>query len=398
MEKRNIQSQWKSLIDNLDLRQVNAISQSIQNSLELAISDAEKENQNILEKLNGDNNLVELHKLIIKRKTNFLKSKTSDYSILHKSYGSFLRSMYGDDSEKTSKVTLLFFMIFKIDLLFDFEDFNRQIKEEVYSYKKDEILYLSCINIIDYFNHNIKTRIKLPLIDNFEINSYQELYLQKNDISSEYDALVKIYNKEVTNLSEEKCSISEKLNDKIWELEKKIRSLDSNIYGLKYENREIKSDLKFCRNYSEILRKKVIEKDYLLNPQFVNLYWGDNYPALKVLFDFLQKNRIYQSSWSYFAQQMSIGDLSIIQFYTGNYNKREIGYMFSKMKPFFTNEFKNSQKRFLIFIQRKFAVDEIFIDDNFCKNNIRTYNKSKDVIKPKHEIDFLCANIASRYF
>jgi hypothetical protein len=289
-------------------------------------------------------------------------------------------------------------MIFKIDLLFDFEDFNRQIKEEVYSYKKDEILYLSCINIIDYFNHNIKTRIKLPLIDNFEINSYQELYLQKNDISSEYDALVKIYNKEVTNLSEEKCSISEKLNDKIWELEKKIRSLDSNIYGLKYENREIKSDLKFCRNYSEILRKKVIEKDYLLNPQFVNLYWGDNYPALKVLFDFLQKNRIYQSSWSYFAQQMSIGDLSIIQFYTGNYNKREIGYMFSKMKPFFTNEFKNSQKRFLIFIQRKFAVDEIFIDDNFCKNNIRTYNKSKDVIKPKHEIDFLCANIASRYF
>jgi hypothetical protein len=398
MEKRNIQSQWKSLIDNLDLRQVNAISQSIQNSLELAISDAEKENQNILEKLNGDNNLVELHKLIIKRKTNFLKSKTSDYSILHKSYGSFLRTMYGDDSEKTSKVTLLFFMIFKIDLLFDFEDFNRQIKEEVYSYKKDEILYLSCINIIDYFNHNIKTRIKLPLIDNFEINSYQELYLQKNDISSEYDALVKIYNKEVTNLSEEKCSISEKLNDKIWELEKKIRSLDSNIYGLKYENREIKSDLKFCRNYSEILRKKVIEKDYLLNPQFVNLYWGDNYPALKVLFDFLQKNRIYQSSWSYFAQQMSIGDLSIIQFYTGNYNKREIGYMFSKMKPFFTNEFKNSQKRFLIFIQRKFAVDEIFIDDNFCKNNIRTYNKSKDVIKPKHEIDFLCANIASRYF
>jgi hypothetical protein len=398
MEKRNIQSQWKSLIDNLDLRQVNAISQSIQNSLELAISDAEKENQNILEKLNGDNNLVELHKLIIKRKTNFLKSKTSDYSILHKSYGSFLRSMYDDDSEKTSKVTLLFFMIFKIDLLFDFEDFNRQIKEEVYSYKKDEILYLSCINIIDYFNHNIKTRIKLPLIDNFEINSYQELYLQKNDISSEYDALVKIYNKEVTNLSEEKCSISEKLNDKIWELEKKIRSLDSNIYGLKYENREIKSDLKFCRNYSEILRKKVIEKDYLLNPQFVNLYWGDNYPALKVLFDFLQKNRIYQSSWSYFAQQMSIGDLSIIQFYTGNYNKREIGYMFSKMKPFFTNEFKNSQKRFLIFIQRKFAVDEIFIDDNFCKNNIRTYNKSKDVIKPKHEIDFLCANIASRYF
>ena len=95
---------------------------------------------------------------------------------------------------------------------------------------------------------------------------------------------------------------------------------------------------------------------------------------------------------------MSIGDLSVIPFYTGNYNKREIGYMFSKIKPFFTNEFKNTQKRFLIFIQRKFAIDETFIDENFCKNNIRPYNKSKDVIKPKQEIDFLCSYTAFHQF
>jgi hypothetical protein len=398
MEKRNIQSQWLSLIDKLDLNQVNVIRQSIERSLKLAEVDAEKESKNTIEIIKKNNDLNQLYKFIIECKVNFLKSKTSDYSILHKSYGSFLRRMNGDDSEKVAKVTLLFFIIFKIDLLFDFENFNRQITEEVYNYKKYEILYLSCINLIDYFNNDLNIPIKFPSIDNFEINSYQELYLQKNDISVKFDELVKLFDEKVTNLIEEKFSVSEKLNGKIFELEKKLSLLDSNIYDLKCENSEMKLNLKFCRNYSEILKKKVTEKDYILNPQFVNLYWGDNYPALKVLFDFLQKNIIYQNSWSYFAQQMSIGDVSVIQFYTGNYNKREIGYIFYKMKPFFSSEFKNTQKRFLIFIRKKFAVDETFIDDNFCKNNIRSYNKSKDVIKPKHEIDFLCANIASRYF
>jgi hypothetical protein len=398
MEKRNIQSQWLSLIDKLDLNQVNVIRQSIERSLKLAEVDAEKESKNTIEIIKKNNDLNQLYKFIIECKVNFLKSKTSDYSILHKSYGSFLRRMNGDDSEKVAKVTLLFFIIFKIDLLFDFENFNRQITEEVYNYKKYEILYLSCINLIDYFNNDLNIPIKFPSIDNFEINSYQELYLQKNDISVKFDELVKLFDEKVTNLIEEKFSVSEKLNGKIFELEKKLSLLDSNIYDLKCENSEIKLNLKFCRNYSEILKKKVTEKDYILNPQFVNLYWGDNYPALKVLFDFLQKNIIYQNSWSYFAQQMSIGDVSVIQFYTGNYNKREIGYIFYKIKPFFSSEFKNTQKRFLIFIRKKFALDETFIDDNFCKNNIRSYNKSKDVIKPKHEIDFLCANIASRYF
>jgi hypothetical protein len=391
MGKINIQSQWNGLIDKLDLQQVNILSQSIERSLKLAIVDAEKENQNAIEIIKKENDINQLYKLIIERKAHFLKSKTSNYSILHKSYGRFLRRMDVDDSDKVAKVALLFFIIFKKDIFFDFEDFNKQITEEVYNYKKNEMLYLLCINIIDYFNNDINNTIKFPQIDDFEINSYQELYLQWNDISIEYGQLVKKYNYEVTNLIEEKFSISGKLNNIIFELEKKVRLLNSNIS-------EIKSDLKYCRNYSEILKKKVIEKDYLINPQFVNLYWGDNYPALKVLFDFLQKNRIYQSSWSYFALQMSIGDLSVIPFYTGNYNKREIGYMFSKIKPFFTNEFKNTQKRFLIFIQRKFAIDETFIDENFCKNNIRPYNKSKDVIKPKQEIDFLCSNIAFRYF
>lgn len=113
MDKRNIQSQWNSLIEQLDLNQVNILCQSIEESLKLALVDAQKKYQNIREKLKGDNGLSDLYKFIIECKANFLKSKTSDYSIIDRSYDSFLRSMNGDESERIAKVTLLFLQLLK---------------------------------------------------------------------------------------------------------------------------------------------------------------------------------------------------------------------------------------------------------------------------------------------
>ena len=204
-------------------------------------------------------------------------------------------------------------------------------------------------------------------------------------------------NTEIKNLLEEKYKISDELNKKIDSLEDKLYSLDLKFDEEKYQKDLIEIKLKSSKNYSEILKNEAQKKDYLINPQFNNLFWGDNYPALKVFYNFLIINQIYSYGWSYFALQMSLGNLEVIQLYTGNYTKRELGYLLYQIQPFFSHDYKNTQKRYLEVIKRKFAIDDELINDTFCKNNIRGYKKSKEVIKSKEEIDFLCSNIALRY-
>ncbi|ARV16625.1 hypothetical protein [Polaribacter sp. SA4-12] len=367
MGKRNIQSQWNGLIDKLDLQQVNILGQSIERSLKLAIVDAEKENQNAIEIIKKENDLNQLYKLIIERKANFLKSKTSDYSILHKSYGSLLRRMDVGDSEKTAKVMLLFFTIFKKDIFFEFEDFNKEIIEEVYNYKKNEILYLLCVNIIDYFNNDINNTIKLPSIENFEIDTFLLLEtLRKEQEASSKEVLDK-----QTEINEIRDKYHKKINQ---EGREKIKNLSNELFELNSDYIKSKEELKDSLFDIKLLKK---EKDYLFNYnikreplyviQFDNTVWGDNFPALKVFYKFLFDYYYIDFNWSFFTYTMTTESKDVINLNIKIINKGETGYLLFILKEFFVSSISNDYFKWL---SKKITIEGQNINKSFYDGKI----------------------------
>jgi hypothetical protein len=387
----------KKGVNELDVNQVEKLSKLIESSLKKSDIDATFEINTFYKEVSNNIKSDLFYKKIIEWKTKFIKSKSSIYYVLSQN-----RSIHFDfgtsDSERISKLTLIYFLNFHNTKTFNFELLCEAISEEVYEFHKYKKLHLSISNMITTINMNEGVEFKFPKIDDFETTAFTKMFQYQNELYHNYKNLLSKYEKEVKNLIEEKHSISTELINKEFELNKKIRSINSKLEKKKRKTTELSNKVENLKNYLELLKIEIAKKDYFSNPQFSNLYWGDNYPALKVFFEFLQVNQIYQYSWSHFASQMSIGDLTIIQFHTGNINKTELGYLFYQIKSFFSLEYKNTNIRYLDFLKRKFAIDDKFIDDTYCKNNIRNYKKSKYSIKTKEELDFLCSNIASRYF
>jgi hypothetical protein len=394
MGKINIQSQWNGLIDKLDLQQVNILSQSIERRLKLAIVDAEKENQNAIEIIKKENDINQLYKLIIERKANFLKSKTSNYSILHKSYGRFLRRMDVDDSDKVAKVALLFFTIFKKDIFFDFEDFNKQITEEVYNYKKNEKLYFFCINIIDHFNKDINTPVKLPSIENFEIDTFLllETLRKEQEVSS----------KEVLEKQNEINEIRDKYHKEInQEGREKIKNLSDELFDLNSDYIKSKEELEDSLFDIKLLKK---EKDYLFNYnlkreplyvlQFDNTVWGDNYPALKVFYKFLLNYYGIDFNWSFFTYMMTTESKDVINLNIKIINKGETGYLLFKLKEFFVSSISNDYFKWL---SKKITIEGQNINKSFYDGKIRDSSQSFPNQERINIINELHKNIKNRY-
>ena len=194
--------------------------------------------------------------------------------------------------------------------------------------------------MINNINNNDNINFKFPNINNFEVDTFDKIYNNNITLTNEYNQLLAKYKSDLQDLLEQsqKNKLSHNNDIKISDLKSEVSKLEEKNLNLKHKVSDLKIDLKYEKAASEILKKEAVKKDYFSNPQFNNLYWGDNYPALKVLFEFLQVNQIYKYSWSHFASQMSIGDLTVIQFYTGNINKAELGYLFYQIKSFFSLE------------------------------------------------------------
>lgn len=385
------------LINELDANQVELLSESINYNIELASKDFKLEYEATIEKLLKKNDINEFHTQIIEWKNNYLKSQTTEYGILKKYSNEFLVKLDKIKTEDISKLALTFYQLYKITAFSKVDNFIVNFSKEVFHFHKNELFYDLGINLIKTFNQDITNPVKLPQIQKFETESFRLIKGKYDNLITEYYNLKEKYIKEVNKLTNENINSFEKFKKEIFKLEDSLREKKRKYDDLLFENEGLVIQLKSNENYIEIFKQELSKKDYNLNPQFDNLLWGDNYPALKVLYNFLIANQIYVYSWSYFALQMSLGNLELIQLCTGNYTKRELGYLLYEIRPFFTHDYKNTQKRYLEVIKRKFAIDEVFVNDTFCKNNIRGYKKSKELIKSKKEIDFLCSNIASRY-
>lgn len=387
----------KELIKQLNIKQSD-ISE-LHKKITEKYQKGEKEATKVLEDFQSSKELKELYIYIIESKKRYHNTLKSDFYFLFK----FSRPTDTNDIQSSkfldlSKKILIFHQLFFITWNYDIESITNRFSGEAFEFRKNEVIYNTLNNFISTVNSSSNLPIKFPLIEDFEIDSFKMFLNQLRNLNENYDNLLKTYDLETERYVEEKRKVYDELDKKESDLRETIDHLETTVYNLKAEKSDLKWNLKKQVDYAEILKNEALKKDYIANPQFNNLYWGDNYPALKVLFGFLQANQIYKYSWSHFASQMSIGDLTIIQFYTGNINKRELGYLFSKIKPYFSLEFKNTNIHYLSFLKRKFSIDDKFIDDTYCKNNIRNYKKSKYSIKTKEELDFLCNKIGSRYF
>lgn len=150
-------------------------------------------------------------------------------------------------------------------------------------------------------------------------------------------------NLEIDLMKLDKDRNSEKLNDKIGNLQEKIISLENkNDYVNDYFN-----------------------KYYFNNQiQICNTYFGDNTPFLLNLFNFLKKNNMLDYSWSYFHSCMVLGNnemISLISFKKNTFT----GYFLLKLKDYLVMQY---QDNYFEFYKSKFLINGTTISDSFKRN------------------------------
>lgn len=370
---------WLKSFELIDDQLLAKFVGGIENAEKLALKEVKEEYDLILEELASKPfNKNGIYKLLIKWKSDYLHCLTSEFYFVRKfSNSSIFRKLEGNEYQKIAKVALDLFNNYKKHPFYDQNTFIDEFCDKAHYCIKAEGLYKLANEFIFIINNkDINGTFKLPVIENFEVDTFKILDNQ---------------NKRLINEIEE-------IRNKNLKLEFKLIDNKSKGSTLKSEIKTFQNKISSSENYIEILRNEIKKKDYQPVAQFNGLYWGDNYPALKELFDFLQKNIIIQENWSYFASQMSIQNLEPINLNTGILGKTEIGYLLEKIKPFFLSEYKNKKSRYLSLLNRKFYIDFEPIDSNFQKNYIRDYKMANGWLKIKEDIDNLCSIIANKYY
>ncbi|MCM4162985.1 MULTISPECIES: hypothetical protein [unclassified Arenibacter] len=207
-------------------------------------------------------------------------------------------------------------------------------------------------------------------------------------------------------------AVTEDLNAKIQEakdiieiLNKRIASLDNECKGylkeklsMKRAKEDAEEELQDLTIENKIMQKELDKRDYVYVKQFNNLYWGDNYPALKVLFDFLQKMSCLDINWSYFCFNMCLENSEAINLKTTMLYKKEIGYLLAHIRKFFNTEIKGSSTTYKSWLQEKILIDNLEVEDDFIKKYVRNYKTGTPLQSDKVEIiDGLMLKIAERY-
>ena len=368
---------WLKSFENIDDETLAKFVESIENAEKLALDEVKEEYDLLIDELKSKPfNKNGIYKLLINWKSDYLNCLASEFYFVKKfSNGSIFHKLKGSVHHKVAKVALDLFNNYKKHPFYNRDTFIVEFCDEAYHCIKAEGLYKLANEFIFLINEDIEGTFKLPAIENFEVDMFSLFENQGKRLIGE-----------INDVRDEKLKLESKLIDK----KSKISTLKRNISSLQ-------NKIDFKENHIKILNNENSKKDFTPVTQFNELYWGDNYPALKVLFDFLQKNNVLQENWSYFASQMSIQNLEPINLNTGILGKKEIGYLLEKIKPFFLSEYRNRKNRYLDVLNRKFYIDFKPIDLNFQKNYIRDYKNTNNWLKTKNEIDNLCHIIANRY-
>jgi len=179
---------------------------------------------------------------------------------------------------------------------------------------------------------------------------------------------------------------TEKLYNEIADYRKKQRDFEF-----------IKDKLRANESYIGVVKKFASQMENAPIAQFNELYWGDNYPALKVLFEFFQKHKMIQIPWSLFADSMCLKNTRMINLNSSIFTKNDMGFLMDSLKPFFKKEFRNVKSVYNDWLASKFFIDNHEIKPVFTKKFVRNYNKNKQDLKNEDLINKLCQDIKDRH-
>lgn len=255
-----------------------------------------------------------------------------------------------------------------------------------------------------------------------ETFKFVELKKKIDDLENQVEELVKINDKQEesflnknTEYIEEIHNVKNQLLQKNQELEEYTKS-----FATPEEAKELKTQLeRFQRRHGDsqsklpdiidtidvlkatnkVLNMQLTQVTNAPVNQFNTLYWGDNYPALKVLFDYLQKMNCLDINWSYFAKCMCKGDNEKINLKSYTLTKNDFGYLLALIRKYFLNQYIVNDKNYEEIILRKFTIDKEPITANFFRKNIRLYIGAKSIptTLKKDELDDLSSQISNRY-
>ena len=365
----------------------------IENTTKKSLIEAEEYYNKFWKKLNSGESIFLLHETIIKWKQDYLKNQKSEYFVLKKIKDDYSNEnlIFKTSNEMFAQIAINFFKKYKVDRFKPLGNFYNIFELEIEKCVRYEYLYNMITPIITHINNLNEISFKLPQIEDFECKTvklliegvsefesykidskeiYDEKIKQIEDINKKY---VDSYKIDLDLKTKEVYSLEEKLD-------KEVRINRKNEFLVEYANENMEK-----ANWTPVV-------------QFNNLYWGDNYPALKFLFDFLQKNKTLDVNWSYFSNMMSVGNEEIINMKsTETLSKIELGYLLYMIKDFFISEYSSKRSVYNVWINKKIVIDNQPLTEAYIKKYIRGYNTEKNKFKNSNIIDSLCLNIKNRY-
>lgn len=350
---------------------------------------------------------------ILEFRTNYLKKSNSVYHFFSKFYNQraifFNVKLKDEENDFILKVLRYFYNPNSLD-----EDIIRNFREEIIECEILEFKKQLVNNLVNTVNSDISHKIKLPKFEGFDNTLYEELY------NSYYDLLNKNNKAEDDLFRLKQIELDLKYTNELLELDKKNLQEDKEdinyrLNKYKIENEEnFENHIKFKSKYEAI--KKINENlkyelsrtgNYYVN-QFDNLLWGDNYPAMKVLFNFLKDRSLFKYNWSYFCQLMNRHDPNPIELSLNNYTNTYRGVLFKKLYTFFEVSFPYEED-YKVWIIKKIkipksddkrvsnVIDKKFFTKYYRSNKGSAPNTNSLSKNQEKEINTLIEDIKSRY-
>ena len=348
------------------------------------IENANKEGDNIMKKIFVDPfDKNDLYGCLLNWKVNYQKDLKSDYHLINHLSSNNLSYVFlkGSVHERFAAAALFFYNYHDDGTAFKEDKFINKFEKQIEASIRLVTLFNFCNKIIYIVNNKDEGSLKLPLIEDFEVNVFK--ILEKD--------IVGLRNKLKIN-SESKDACLEMINNKSEEL---LIAFDK-LNEIEIELRETKEVLSSNKNYTDGFKRYISLMENAQISQFDELYWGDNYPALKVLFNFFQKYKMIEIPWSLFANQMCIENIDFINLNSGIFGKNDMGYLLNSIKTFFKKEFRVKKETYNDWLISKVFINNKELDKKYAEKFVRNFSKTKYNLKNEIIINNLLEQIQSR--
>ncbi|TYC14795.1 hypothetical protein ES677_05290 [Bizionia gelidisalsuginis] len=345
---------------------------------------------------NNDDFQFNFYKIFFDVKKKYLQSMDSKYTIFDRYISNYLMQYeFGKSKQYMDSALSLFDMIVKAP---SFSERIEKFSSGYRIYKTEELRYKAFKKLIDQHNSSCLDKSKkYPDFDNFEIGILID-YNKKNKSQS---VLIQY----LESTTEQNRTLIEEIKKKEALLSKELNKTLDELFLKERVFRDLKHQNDLSQNQNDMFRAYLPTIESSNVDQFNNLVWGDNYPALKVFFNFLKKNDMVYLGWSVFANSMSENNSNTIHISNGKFTNDELGYLLYHLRLFFTNKISKTVKEYKEWLKQKFYIEGVQIEDSFFNKHVRKFEikqnkqtQKKDLINNRNTLETLIMNIRNAYY